>query len=367
MRLGRQMGRQKIRNQTAFAEKGSKRVWRPVTQESVKRTSPKLRPPKDRNLIKLIMERFIIHSKEYRNHYGQFIKYLQAIGYSKASVRTFNTGIKEFLHWIEKKKITALCQVEEDHIESFYEYLQHRPSATTGGALSESRITLHMFTLKIFFQHLQDTEQVEINPMGNLDYSRDYKRTRENVLSLDDIQKLYQACHTAKERAILGIIYGCGLRRQEAEKLNARDVHFKSAMLHVRQGKGGRKRTIPLSITVCNDLKDYYFNERPKEVQYSKPTVEAFLLNRHGTRMRGDTYSQEIKRLIAKAGLDPHITLHHFRHAIATHLIESGMKLEHVKDFLGHQSMETTQTYTHITTREMKKTTAYANTDSLPV
>ena len=319
------------------------------------------------------MEKFIIYSKEYRNYYAQFMKYLQAVGYSKASCSTFTTGIKEFLYWIEKKKIMSMEQVKESNIESFYEYLQHRPSTTTGGCLSESRITLHMYTLKLFFQHLQDVEQIEINPMGNLNYTRDYKRTRENLLSSEDIEKLYDQCMTAKQKAMLGIIYGCGLRRQEAVKLNAKDIHFKSAMLYVREGKGGRKRTIPLNKTVLNDLKDYYFNERPNEIpacrsfsagrnQRSKD-IEAFMFNNHGTRMQGDSYNQEIKKMIAKAKLDKQITLHHFRHAIATHLIESGMKTEHVKDFLGHMSIETTQTYTHITTTQMKKTTAYGTTN----
>ena len=328
------------------------------------------------------MEKFIIYSKEYRNYYVQFMKYLQAVGYSKASCSTFTTGIKEFLYWTEKKKISTINQVEESDIESFYEYLQHRPSTTTGGSLSESRITLHMYTLKLFFQHLQDIEQIQINPMGNLNYTRDYKRTRENLLTSEDIEKLYDQCSTAKQKAMLGIIYGCGLRRQEAVKLNAKDIHFKSGMLYVREGKGGRKRTIPLSKTVLADLKDYYFNERPNEIlacrsfsagrnQRSKDIEarlryasdgQAFMFNNHGTRMQGDSYNHEIKKMISKAKLDKQITLHHFRHAIATHLIESGMKTEHVKDFLGHMSIETTQTYTHITTKEMKKTTAYGTT-----
>jgi integrase/recombinase XerD len=309
------------------------------------------------------MEKFIIHSKEYRDHYVRFKKYLQAVGYSKSSCSTFDTGIKEFLWWTERKKIGTINQVEESDIESFYEHLQHRPSKTTGGSLSEGRITLHMYTLKLFFQHLQDTEQIEVNPMGNLNYTRDFKRTRENLLSKEDIEKLYNGCETAKQKAMLGIIYGCGLRRQEAVKLNARDIHFKNAMLYVREGKGGRKRTIPLSKTVLNDFKEYYFNERPNEINQRSKDIEAFMFNNHGTRMQGDSYNQEIKKMIAKAKLDKQITLHHFRHAIATHLIESGMKTEHVKDFLGHMSIETTQTYTHITTKEMKKTTAYGTTN----
>ena len=195
--------------------------------------------------------------------------------------------------------------------------------------------------------------------MNNLNYTCNYKRTRENLLTREDIEKLYNECETAKQRAILGIIYGCGLRRQEAVKLNAKDIYFKSSMLYVREGKGGRKRTIPLSKAVLADLKEYYFIERPGELNYNKGEIEAFMTNNHGTRMQGDTYSEEIKKLTTKAKLDRQITLHHFRHAIATHLIESGMKTEHVKDFLGHMSIETTQTYIHITTKEIKKTTAY--------
>jgi integrase/recombinase XerD len=139
------------------------------------------------------MEKFIIHSKEYRNYYVQFMKYLQAVGYSKSSCSTFTTGIKEFLYWIEKKKIMSIEQVKESDIESFYEYLQHRPSTTTGGSLSESRITLHMYTLKLFFQHLQDIEQIEINPMGNLNYTREGKfiddgRHRKTLRSVHDLK-----------------------------------------------------------------------------------------------------------------------------------------------------------------------------------
>lgn len=307
------------------------------------------------------MEKFIIYSKEYRNYYVQFIKYLQALGYSQASLSTFTTSIKEFLCWTEKQKI-IIAQVSESDIENFYSYQQDRPSMI-GGVLSESRITLNMYTLKLFFQHLQDLEKIQINPMNNLAYTSHYKRTRENLLTMQDIEKLYDECCTAKQRAILGIIYGCGLRRQEAVKLNAKDIHFRSGMLYVREGKGGRKRAIPLNKTVLNDLKEYYYHQRPKELNYNKAdSLQAFMLNKHGTRMQGETYTEEIKKLIDKAKLNKQITLHHFRHAIATHLMESGMKTQHVKDFLGHMSIETTQTYTHITTTQMKKTTAYGTT-----
>lgn len=303
------------------------------------------------------MEKFIIYSKEYRHHYDRFMKHVYAIGYSPASCKTFKTSIAEFLCWLEAKSITVI-DVTESVIKNYYEYQQERP-AGNGGVLSESRITLNMYAIKLFYQQMQDDDLIEIHPMNSLEYTTNYKRTRENLLSIEDIKKLYAVCETAKQRAMLGIIYGCGLRRQEAEKLDSKDVHFRNSMLYVREGKGGRKRTIPLSKTVVEDLKNYYYNERPQLISHAWGDASAFMLNQYGARMKGGTYWKEIKVLILRSNLDQQISPHHFRHAIATHLLESGMKTEYVKDFLGHMSIETTQTYTHITTTQMKKTTTY--------
>lgn len=303
------------------------------------------------------MEKFIIYSKEYRDHYDRFMKYVNAIGYSPASCKTFNTSIREFLCWLEVQNIPA-DKVTESNIKDYYNYQLERP-AINGGVLSESRIVLNMYVVKLFYQQMNDCDLIVVHPMSNLDYTSDYKRTRENLLTIDDVKKLYDVCQTGRERAMLGLIYGCGLRRQEAEKLDAKDVHFRSAMLYVREGKGGRKRTIPLSKSVLEDLKDYYYNERPQLISHAWGDAEAFMLNRYGARMKGGTYNEEIKILILRAKLDPRISPHHFRHAISTHLLESGMKMEYVKDFLGHMSIETTQAYTHITTTQMKKTTRY--------
>ena len=131
------------------------------------------------------MEKFIIYSKEYRSHYSQFMRYLQAIGYSKASCTTFATAMREFLYWLEKQQVAAIQQIGESDIEDFYSYQQERPSLT-GGTLSESRIALNMYTLKLFFTYLQDTEQIQINPIGNLDYSYFVKLKKKGEESTSD-------------------------------------------------------------------------------------------------------------------------------------------------------------------------------------
>lgn len=117
--------------------------------------------------IKIIMEKFIIYSKEYRQHYERFMKYVYAIGYSPASCKTFSTSISEFLCWLEVKSITVI-DVTENVIRNYYDYQQER-SAGNGGVLSESRITLNMYTIKLFFQEMQDNDLIAIHPMNNLE------------------------------------------------------------------------------------------------------------------------------------------------------------------------------------------------------
>jgi integrase/recombinase XerD len=310
------------------------------------------------------MRQFIIYSKEYQNYYVQFITYLQAVGYSSKSCKTFDTSVRDFLNWLESQRIYNLESVQETDLTHYYTYQQERLGITTKEGLSEKRIHLNMHVVKLFFCYLQDIEQLAINPMNGLYYPNPAKKSRENLLSQDDITKLYQACATHKQSALLGLLYGCGLRSSEAVKLNVSDIHFRSSLLYVREGKGTRKRVIPLSKTVVNDLKNYYYHERPQAVNHTDPT-ESFMLNKHGRRMQCDTYWEEIKKLIAMAKLNERISPHHLRHAIATHLLESGMKSEHVKDFLGHKSIETTQLYTHITISQLKTITRY-ETHRLP-
>src|SRR6185312_943699 len=149
------------------------------------------------------MEKFIIYSKEYRQRYVQFMTYLHTVGYRESSCRTYATGVRDFLHWLESQK-HALTEVKESDIENFYTYLQLRPGVNTGTTLSESRVGSHMYAVTLFFQCQQELDELQVNPM-NVTYLRSSRQTRENLLSLQDIQKLYGECQAAKQRAILGL------------------------------------------------------------------------------------------------------------------------------------------------------------------
>jgi integrase/recombinase XerD len=169
------------------------------------------------------------------------------------------------------------------------------------------------------------------------------------VLNRNEIASLYKQSISKRDQAILSLFYGCGLRRSEAEKLDIRDVSFRTQLLYVREGKGKKRRVIPMSHIIIEDLKSYYHHERSHYIKkQTKDNRDAFMLNDKGNRMRGEVYNRHLKRLLKAARIEREISLHHLRHSIATHLLENGLQMEKVREFLGHEQLDTTQIYTHI-------------------
>jgi len=269
--------------------------------------------------------------KQYKTH-------LERLGYNKSSVSMLPACTKDFLEFTEKE----VDNINSTDITAYHEYLQERPNQRRTGGLSESYINHHIYALKLFFGWQQEQGNITENPISSLVFKSPTTKPRE-VLTSDEIKQLYEATETLKEKAILGIFYGCGLRRSEGEKLNLKDLHFRSGILYVREGKGSKRRAVPMSEKVNQDLENYALKER-----FAKPDETAFISNRIGTRTSGNSYNNSLKKLLEKAGIEKEITLHCLRHSIATHLLESGLSVEYVRDFLGHKHLESTQIYTRV-------------------
>lgn len=301
------------------------------------------------------MKHLPIYTKAYRELIRDFQLYLERLGYNRSTQSALPSRLQEFFHRMEQQGTTEVQHITADHIEQHHEYLKERPNKTRPGTLSESQIHSHLFALKTFFNYQEESGNITSNPFSAISYPQP-KKTERMVLTQEQIKELYAACETMQDRAILALFYGCGLRREEAAKLNINDIHFKHQLLYVRQGKGKKRRVIPLGNQVNADLQNYYLYERSSYVkQITRDSQQAFMLNKHGTRMMGLGYYSRIKELMQKARLPKQISLHHLRHSIATHLLESGLSLEQVRDFLGHTNLETTQLYTRISKKYLAK------------
>ena len=277
---------------------------------------------------------------------SQFKSHLERLGYSKSSILMLPACVKEF---IQVQRISKVELITSADITKHYEYLQTRPNKRRPGGLSESHINHHIYALKLLFKWLEANGKITTNPISGLEFPSPKTKPRE-ILTPKEIKQLYNQCETYKERAILSIYYGCGLRRSEGIKLDVKDIHFRTNLLYVREGKGAKRRVVPMSEQVKSDLQNYVLTERK-----GKLNETAFLVGKMGRRMNPNRVIRILKELLEKAQIEKEITLHGLRHSIATHLLENGLRVENVRDFLGHSFLESTQIYTRISKQQLHK------------
>jgi integrase/recombinase XerD len=297
------------------------------------------------------MKRLLLFTPGYQRLFAEYQTYLKLLGYQKGSRKNMAAHVKEFLNRLESQQITGLQEITAHQITDHYQYLQNRPSQRDHGTLSESHISFSLYAIRVFIQYHYGTGSITADPFSALNFPKPYKQERK-TLSRQEIKQLYEVCETHRDKAILGLFYGCGLRRSEAERLNTDDINYKQQILYVREGKGNKRRAVPINKQLKEDFYNYYVHERNHFLfignNIRKEQENSFMLNKAGGRMLGDGYWKWLKGMLGKAGLSKDATLHHLRHTIATHLLENGLDIEQVREFLGHSFLETTQIYTHI-------------------
>ncbi|MDC9722199.1 MAG: tyrosine-type recombinase/integrase, partial [Urechidicola sp.] len=179
-----------------------------------------------------------------------------------------------------------------------------------------------------------------------------------NILTQSEIKELFEATEIShksqrfrlRDKAILTILYSCGLRRNEAVHLDISDILFDKERIYVRKGKNYKERFVPINRKNAEILEDYIYESRP-EFYHSK-NDEALFINQQGTRLQGMSFANRLKEIVIATNNknieEKNITPHILRHSIATHLLQKEVPLESIKTFLGHSSLESTQIYTHL-------------------
>ena len=298
------------------------------------------------------MKHLVVNTTAYTRYLEGFARQVERLGYAARTKTSLSSCAREFLYHLEQSCITGITTLKPSHIQAHYTYLQERPNNRQGGALSSSHITFHMYAIRLFLEYLQQENTLQSDPMGGLVFERGGYKERE-TLTREEIGILYESCQNLRDTALLSLLYGCGLRSAEARNLDVADVHFRASVLYVRHGKGDKRREVPMGEKVTEYLKAYYYNERHT---YTNPAYgeNAFILTDRGGRASGGCMRRRLKSMVAKAGIEKQVTLHTLRHTVATHLLANGMGVEYVRIFLGHNSLETTQLYTHIVQQQLK-------------
>jgi integrase/recombinase XerC len=229
-----------------------------------------------------------------------------------------------------------------------YLYGQNYTKSTTARKLA---------TLRSFYKFVVRRGLLSVNPLSTIRTPKQEKRL-PRCLDLEQVQKLLDApgdsdILSARDKAMLEVLYSSGIRVSELVDLNTEDIDLTEGVLRVR-GKGRKQRLTPIGSQAISAVKRY-FDLRASDTRLQGDKVTRVFLNKHGQPLSTRSVRRKLDKYLVVAGLDPGISPHTLRHSFATHLLNNGADLRSVQELLGHQSLSTTQVYTHLTTSRLKQ------------
>lgn len=305
------------------------------------------------------MKNLVLKSDHYQYLEKSFREWLHVLGYARGTVYNLPLHIRELFYYLENNHIHHITELDNDLIKQHYYHLKERANIRRGGGLSNGSLNKHLQAYVKFGEYLRQSGRLAL-PLLDIDWEDDDTKEIE-TLTQQEIQLLYKATFGyhentkwqpfgARDRAILTIFYGCGLRRNEGYHLDTSDIDLDRRILHVRKGKAYKERFVPFNKTNAKYLQEYLYDSRPR-LDLDR-TNSAFFISQKGRRMESQSMALRLKLLQQRTGdiglQQKNVRLHVLRHSIATHLLQNGMPLDKISRFLGHTSLESTQIYTHL-------------------
>ena len=325
-----------------------------VRPPGLKHTGTKPAAPQDKEFTPLVRQfldylKFERHFSDYTvKSYGADLQQFGAFlgGEIGQPVGNLPPAVKMTPAQVDERKVKC----EPTTVREFlaYLYAQNYTKSTTARKLA---------TLRSFYKFLIRRSLVSVNPLSTIRTPKQDKRLPK-CLDLEQVQKLLESpgegdLLAARDRAMLEVLYSSGIRVSELVELEMQDLDLVEGVLRVR-GKGRKDRLTPIGSQAIKALQRY-FEMRSMEPRCGGQFAARVFLNKHGEPLSTRSVRRKLDKYLVQAGLDPGISPHTLRHSFATHLLNNGADLRSVQELLGHQSLSTTQVYTHLTTARMKE------------
>lgn len=287
---------------------------------------------------------------EGKKGYEDFLRLEKSL--SNNSIAAYLNDINKLIQFLddEYKRIPP-DKIKLLHLKKFVSWLNDSGISPRTQARTISGV-------KSFFKYLLMEEKIENDPTTLLEAPKVGRKLPE-ILTLDEIDMLIDSVDVGKpegqrNRAMLEVLYSCGLRVSELVDLKISNLYFDEGYIKI-EGKGGKQRLVPISKNAINEIEIYMHGYR-KTLIIGKGNENVLFLNRRGKKLSRVMIFTIIKNLAEKVGLEKTISPHTFRHSFATHLINGGADLRAVQEMLGHESILTTEIYTHIDKEYLKDT-----------
>ncbi len=279
-------------------------------------------------------------------HLDEFISYLASEkGASHHTIEAYARDTAGFANHLKQVGVATFCEVKRDHIVRYLSHLKEREYASAS-------ICRALIAIKVLFRFLKREGYLKVNITLTLDSPKLWQLIPEVLTGAEIERLLVQPCTSteqgARDRAILEVLYGCGLRVSELCGLNIYDVNDQYVKV---MGKGRKERVVPIGRKAIEAI-DYYLGQFRD--RWDSEKEKALFVNSVGKRIDRMTVWERVKAYAKAAGISKNISPHTLRHSFATHLLDNGAELRVIQEMLGHASIASTDRYTHVSQQRLQ-------------
>ena len=285
------------------------------------------------------------------SHINEFLDYiLKQKKYSFNTSKNYSIDIREFKEYLDKESLNYL-DVDYELIKGYLMFLYNKK-------LSRNSISRKLSSLRSFYKYLFINNIIKSNPFNYVSSPKKEKKLPK-YLGIEELEIIFNTPDInmplgQRDRLILEILYACGIRVDELINIKINDINFdnKEIIIH---GKGNKERIVCFG-EYCLDFINLFTNDgRKKLLTKHHVNCDYLIINEHGRKITTRGIELIINKIVKKASIKKHVSPHMIRHTFATHLLNEGCDLLTVQELLGHESLETTQIYTHVSKEHLRE------------
>ena len=292
----------------------------------------------------------------------KYLAVLKRKGYSSLTIESYSREIRRFIRFLTEyyPRIAEPTEVKREIVVDYQDYLgEWRTRAER--PLSNRTICIKLTALKAFFRFLCDEDYIVSNPMRNIASPKEEKRLPKSVLTEKEVMSILESCDTRtplgmRNRAVLELLYSCGIRTSELCNLKIQDLSLKDQTVLIEKGKGNVSRLVPIGQYASLYIEEYLKKGRKFLLKGQRNDPGNLFLTQFGNPFDRKSINKSIMKPIQrKLNLKKNLTVYSFRHAVATHLLHHKVDVTYIAQLLGHRSLNTTQQYLKIEIGDLKK------------
>ena len=296
-------------------------------------------------------------SHSLRYYLNDYLERMKTLNYSEQTSKLRKFELEFFFDWCEERSLVEVDQITRPVVEKFQHSLA-RYRQKSGKCLSIGVQRSRLSSIRQFFKYLARNYYIENNPASELQMPKDGQRLPRDILSASEMEQILiqpdiNTADGLRDRAIIEVFYSCAIRRAELLRLDLYDIDFDRGVLHVREGKGGKDRVVPIGERALIWVEKYLYESRV--VFALRGHSERLFINNRGKDLDSTYLTLRIRKYVEAADIRKKGSCHMFRHTTATLMLENGADIRFIQQMLGHAKLDTTQVYTRVSIDQLRK------------